>query len=62
MSGRSTERSIVMQIIVATLAGVGIFTVLHMMGIGTIYKVCPPLMLTVQQAFNCVWSLYNTLL
>jgi len=25
-------------IIVATLAGVGIFTVLHMMGIGTIYK------------------------
>ena len=51
-----------MQIIVATLAGVGIFTVLHMMGIGTIYKVCPPLMLTVQQAFNCVWSLHNTLL
>ncbi len=32
-----------MQILIAVLAGVGIFTVLHMLGIGTVYKVrsCP---------------------
>ena len=30
-----------MQALVAILAGVGIFTVLHMLGIGTVYKVRP---------------------
>ena len=30
-----------MQILIAVLAGVGIFTLLHMLGIGTVYKVRP---------------------